>query len=180
MLNQNTPNIPWQQLTTPYGRGTAIPQLIEQEQYQQLAELIEHQGTLWQVTPWVLLILLKNLASKNTEDISLEEIELYLAVAQVITEDYLDSAHTVQTMQELLDVKYLWAEDEEDDELEWEEETPKGYEQQAFLGYYYFSHLLLQEALPIFTAINARNKEAAEDLDELLTLLKQHGTQSDK
>ncbi|AVK82315.1 hypothetical protein C3943_01545 [Lysinibacillus sp. B2A1] len=180
MLNQHIPNIPWQQLTTPYGRGTAIPQLIEQEQYQQLAELIEHQGTLWQVTPWVLLILLKKLARKNTEDISLQEIELYLAVAQAITEDYLDSAHTVQTMQELLDVKYLWTEDEEDDELEWEEETPRGYEQQASLGYYYFSHLLLQEALPIFTAINAHNKEAAEDLDELLTLLKQHRTQSDK
>lgn len=180
MLNQHIPNIPWQQLTTPYGRGTAIPQLIEQEQYQQLAELIEHQGTLWQVTPWVLLILLKKLASKNTVDISLQEIELYLAVAQAITEEYLDSAHTVQTMQELLDVKYLWTADEEDDELEWEEETPRGYEQQAFLGYYYFSHLLLQEALPIFTAINAHNKEAAEDLDELLTLLKQHRTQSDK
>lgn len=180
MLNQHIPNIPWQQLTTPFGRGAAIPQLIEQEQYQQLAELIEHQGTLWQVTPWVLLILLKKLASKNTEDISLQEIELYLAVAQAITEEYLDSAHTVQTMQELLDVKYLWTEDEEDDELEWEEETPRGYEQQAFLGYYYFSHLLLQEALPIFTAINAHNKEAAEDLDELLTLLKQHRTQSDK
>lgn len=180
MLNQHIPNIPWQQLTTPYGRGTAIPQLIEQEQYQQLAELIEHQGTLWQVTPWVLLILLKKLASKNTEDISLQVIELYLAVAQAITEEYLDSAHTVQTMQELLDVKYLWTADEEDDELEWEEETPRGYEQQAFLGYYYFSHLLLQEALPIFTAINAHNKEAAEDLDELLTLLKQHRTQSDK
>lgn len=180
MLNQHIPNIPWKQLTTPFGRGAAIPQLIEQEQYQQLAELIEHQGTLWQVTPWVLLILLKKLASKNTEDISLQEIELYLAVAQAITEDYLDSAHTVQTMQELLDVKYLWTEDEEDDELEWEEETPRGYEQQAFLGYYYFSHLLLQEALPIFTAINAHNKEAAEDLDELLTLLKQHRTQSDK
>jgi len=71
MLNQRIPNIPWQQLTTPYGRGTAIPQLIEQEQYQKLAELIEHQGTLWQVTPWVLLILLKKLANKNMEDVSL-------------------------------------------------------------------------------------------------------------
>jgi len=95
-------------------------------------------------------------------------------VAQVITEDYLDPVHTVQTMQELLDAKYLWIEDEEDDELGWEEETPKGYEQQAFLGHYYFSHLLLQEALPIFTAINAHNKEAAKDLDELITILKQH------
>ncbi|MEK5484771.1 MULTISPECIES: hypothetical protein [Lysinibacillus] len=48
MLNEQIPSIPWLQLTTPYGRGTAIPQLIEQEQYIELAELVEHQGTLWQ------------------------------------------------------------------------------------------------------------------------------------
>lgn len=172
MLNQHIPSIPWQQLTTPYGRGTAIPHLIEQEQYQQLAELIEHQGTLWQVTPWVLLILLKKLASKNVEDVSFQEIELYLAVAHAITEDYQDSTNSVPTMQVLLDSKYLWAENEEDDELEWEEETPRGYEQQAFLGYYYFSFLLLQEAIPIFTAIMAHTKSTTEDLAELLALLK--------
>lgn len=71
MLEQQIPDIPWQQLTTPYGRGAAIPQLIEEENYRQLAELIEHQGTLWQVTPWVLLILLKKLGSQDKEDVSL-------------------------------------------------------------------------------------------------------------
>ncbi|WP_144788220.1 hypothetical protein [Lysinibacillus fusiformis] len=73
MLNQNISNIPWQQLTTPYGRGTDIPRLIEQE---------------------------------------------------------------------------------------------------AFLGYYYFSFLLLQEATPVFTAIKARTKSTTEELAELLALLK--------
>ncbi|WP_338652275.1 hypothetical protein [Lysinibacillus sp. Y5S-8] len=68
MLNEQISSIPWLQLTTPYGRGTAIPQLIEQEQYTELAELVEHQGTLWQVTPWVLLVLLKKLASKDTKE----------------------------------------------------------------------------------------------------------------
>ncbi|WP_155592631.1 hypothetical protein [Lysinibacillus cavernae] len=173
MLNEQIPNIPWLQLTTPYGRGTAIPQLIEQEDYTELAELVEHQGTLWQVTPWVLLILLKKLASKNIEDVSVQEVELYLAVAHAISEDYLDPAYSVQTMQELLDVKYLWTDHEDDDELEWEEQTPKGYEQKPFTSYYYFSYLLLQEAVPIFTAVTAHNKETADCLDELLTLLQQ-------
>lgn len=173
MLDQQIPNIPWHQLTTPYGRGTAIPQLIEQKHYRQLAELIEHQGTLWQVTPWVLLILLKKLGIKDKEDVSLQEIELYLAAAQAITEDYLDPAQSVQTMQKLLDIKYLWTEKEEDDELEWERETPKGYEQPAFLSYYYFSHLLLQEAIPSFKTITVHNKEVVDRLAELLTLLEQ-------
>lgn len=172
MLNQNISNIPWQQLTTPYGRGTDIPRLIEQKQYQELTELIEHQGTLWQVTPWVVLILLKKLSSKNVEEVSLAEIELYLAVAHAITKDYQDSTHNVSTMQELLDKKYLWVENEEDDELEWEEDTPRGYEPEAFLGYYYFSFLLLQEAIPVFTAIKARTKSTAEEIEELLALLK--------
>ncbi|WP_342442242.1 hypothetical protein MHB40_01370 [Lysinibacillus sp. FSL K6-0057] len=173
MLDQQIPNIPWRQLTTPYGRGTTIPQLIEQEQYPQLAALIEHQGTLWQVTPWVLLLLLKKLASKNTEDISLQELQLYLAVAHAITKDYLDSVNTVETMQELLDTNYLWSENEDNDEQEWEEETPKGYGQQAFVGYYYFSYLLLQEAIPIFSAMTVHSNEAKECLAELLTLLQQ-------
>lgn len=173
MLNEQIPSIPWLQLTTPYGRGTAIPQLIEQEQYTELAELVEHQGTLWQVTPWALLVLLKKLASKNTGDVSVQEIELYLAVAHAISEDYLDPSYSVQTMQELLDVKYLWMDHEENDELEWEEETPKGYEQKAFVSYYYFSYILLQEAVPIFAAVIAHNKETADRLTELLTLLQQ-------
>ncbi|WP_341301319.1 hypothetical protein MHB44_01705 [Lysinibacillus sp. FSL H8-0500] len=173
MLNEQSPNIPWRQLTTAYGRGTAIPQLIEQEQYQQLAGLIEHQGTLWQVTPWTLLLLLKQLASKNAKDVTLQEIELYLAVAYAITKDSIDRVQTVPTMQELLDIQYLWSENEEEDELEWEEDTPKGYEQRAFLGYYYFSHLLLQEAIPIFMAITTDHKETADSLTELLALLSQ-------
>ncbi|MFK5708823.1 hypothetical protein [Lysinibacillus boronitolerans] len=173
MLDQQIPNIPWRQLTTPYGRGTAIPQLIEQEQYTQLADLIEHQGTLWQVTPWVLLILLKKLKSKKIEDVSLQELQLYLAVAHAITKDYLNPTNTVENMQELLKVNYLWREHEDNDEQEWEEETPKGYEQQAFIGYYYYSYKLLQEAVPIFSAITARNNEESDYLAELLTLLQQ-------
>ncbi|MEK5230438.1 hypothetical protein MHB42_01560 [Lysinibacillus sp. FSL K6-0232] len=175
MLNEHIPNIPWQQLTTAYGRGTTIPQLIEQEQYQQLATLIEHQGTLWQATPWTLLIPLKRLTGKNKEDVTLQEIELYLSVASVITKDSLNPANTVSTMQELLNTQYLWS--EEDDELEWDKDLPKGYEQQAFLGYYYFSYLLLQEATPIFTAIaTTDNREVADSLAELLALLKQQSS----
>ncbi|UZM99755.1 hypothetical protein OL548_06795 [Lysinibacillus sp. MHQ-1] len=69
---------------------------------------------------------------KNVEEVSLAEIKLYLAVAHAITEDYQDSTHNVSTMQELLDTKYLWIENEDDDELEWEGDPPRGYEPEAF------------------------------------------------
>ncbi len=93
-------------------------------------------------------------------------------MAHAITEDYQDSTHNVSTMQELLDTKYLWIENEDDDELEWEGDPPRGYEPEAFLGYYYFSFLLLQEAIPVFTTIKAYIKSATEELSELLALLK--------
>ncbi|MDL1163074.1 hypothetical protein PAEVO_61750 [Paenibacillus sp. GM2FR] len=57
-LAQTVTSVPWQRLTTAYGRGTDIPRLLETGQYKELANLIEHQGTLWQTTPWALLMLL--------------------------------------------------------------------------------------------------------------------------
>ena len=51
-------DIPWKELTTPYGRGTDIPRLIENRNYKELNNLLEHQETLWQVTPWGVYFLL--------------------------------------------------------------------------------------------------------------------------
>lgn len=44
-------HIPWQRLTTAYGRGTELPALMAARAYEKIAPLIEHQSTLWQVTP---------------------------------------------------------------------------------------------------------------------------------
>ncbi|MBP1905812.1 hypothetical protein J2Z32_002460 [Paenibacillus turicensis] len=168
-------SIPWQRLTTAYGRGTEIPQLIADMKYRKISELIEHQGTLWQVTPWVLLVLLQELREKQPEQITADEINLYLVVAEVIPieELDLDSSTAVKTMDMLLDEKYLWPVDEEEDELEWEEEEAIGYDTQAFRSYYYFSYVLLQEALPVFKRILAEhgNDDIRSDIEELIGLL---------
>lgn len=171
ILGQMTTNVPWQRLTTAYGRGTDIPRLMETGQYEELANLIEHQGTLWQTTPWVLLVLLRELAKQTPQNVSSKEVELYLAVASAITVEYMDSQNTVETMNELVDEKYLWPENEEEDELLWEEEEPQGYEQKAFFSYYYFSYLLLKDAVPVFTAIMNGNDQLAPAIRELLLLI---------
>lgn len=168
-------SIPWQRITTAYGRGTEIPQLIADKKYREISELIEHQGTLWQVTPWVLRVLLQELREKQPEQISADEVNLYLAVAEVIPieELSLDSSIAVKTMDLLLDEKYLWPVDEEEDELEWEEEEAIGYDIQAFRSYYYFSYVLLQEALPVFKRILAEHgdDDIRSDIEELIALL---------
>ncbi|NRR03902.1 hypothetical protein HP570_16915 [Brevibacillus sp. RS1.1] len=174
-LTHLTNNIPWQRLTTAYGRGTDIPQLIQTGQYEELANLIEHQSTLWQTTPWVLLILLQKLSKQKPEQVSLQEIQLYMAVASAINVDEMDLQNAVETMNELLDEKYLWPEDEEDDELWWEEEEPRGYEQEAFFSYYSFSYLLLKDAIPVFTAIMEENEKLAPAIQELLLMLQSEG-----
>ncbi|WGV60042.1 hypothetical protein QIH01_02565 [Brevibacillus brevis] len=174
-LTHLTNNIPWQRLTTAYGRGTDIPQLIQTGQYEELANLIEHQSTLWQTTPWVLLILLQKLSKQKPEQVSLQEIQLYTAVASAINADEMDSQHAVETMNELLDEKYLWSEDEEDDELWWEEEEPRGYEQEAFFSYFSYSYLLLKDAIPVFTAIMEENEKLAPAIQELLLMLQSEG-----
>jgi len=168
-------NIPWQQLTTAYGRGTDIPRLIETRQYKELAHLIEHQSTLWQTTPWALLLLLRELATRTPDEVTSEEIELYLAVASAITLNDLDSTKTMETMNELLDEKYLWPEDEEDDELLWEDEEAPGYGKEIFFSYYYYSYLLLRDASPVFVTIMNGNDALAPAIQELLLRLNPEG-----
>lgn len=171
ILTETTSDVPWQRLTTAYGRGTDIPRLMETGQYEELANLIEHQSTLWQTTPWALVTLLRELAKRKPEQVSSKELELYLAVASAINLEHMDSQNTVETMNALLDETYLWPEDEEEDELRWEEEEPPGYEQEAFFSYYYFSYLLLKDAIPVFTAIMNGDDRHAPAIRELLLLL---------
>lgn len=73
----------------------------------------------------------------------------------------------------LLDDKYLWPVDEEEDELEWEEEEAIGYDIEAFRSYYYFSYVLLQEALPTFKQVVTKhgNDDIRSDIEELIALL---------
>ncbi|WP_079914519.1 hypothetical protein [Paenibacillus sp. 32352] len=170
-LVRTVSSIPWHRLTTAYGRGTDIPQLLETRQYEELANLIEHQSTLWQTTPWVLLMLLQELVKQEPEKVSPEEIELYLAVASAITVDHMSSQDTVETMNELLDETYLWPENDEEDELSWEEEEPPGYEKKPFFSYYYFSYVLLKDAAPVFIAIMNSNDQLAPAIRELLRML---------
>ncbi|WP_042476827.1 hypothetical protein [Bacillus ndiopicus] len=159
--------IPWHRLTTAYGRGTEIPELIKAEKYNELSQLIEHQGTLWQVTPWALQQLLHTLPNRKITE---EELQLYIAAASAFTWEKLAS-NPVSHMDELLQEKWLWSEDDEEDEEEWEEEEPRGYEQSAFISYYVYSEYQIREAIPIFQNIAQKRKDLVQSLTELFDLL---------
>ncbi|MGA3598935.1 hypothetical protein [Lysinibacillus agricola] len=162
--------LPWHRLTTAYGRGTKIPELIKMEQFDKLAQLIEHQGTLWQVTPWVIQQLLHTLPNRSVESVKKEEIQLYIAVASAFTWEELTS-NPVQHMDELLQEKWLWSVVEEEDEEEWEEQEPRGYEECAFISYYVYSEYQMRAAVPLFQNIANMRKDLAPSITELIELL---------
>ncbi|SFR17865.1 MULTISPECIES: hypothetical protein [unclassified Paenibacillus] len=178
MNNLLIADVPWHRLTTPYGRGTELPQLIPNGEYAAIADLIEHQGTLWQVTPWVLLFLLRNMHTRNSDDITLSELELYHAVVGALDMENAqeDSQKSVESLTMLLDEKYLWPADSdpEEDELEWEEEEARGYDPVAFWSYYDYSYRLLKKALPDFESLlqHHADSEIAEALSELVQELR--------
>lgn len=169
-------DVPWHRLTTPYGRGTELPQLISGGKYDDIANLIEHQGTLWQVTPWALLFLLRNMHARRPDDITLDELECYHAVigALDIQNAQADSQKSVESLTMLLDEKYLWPEDTdpEEDELEWEEEEARGYDPVAFWSYYDYSYRLLKRALPDFEGMLQHSSDA-DISDSLMELVQE-------
>lgn len=113
--NTKIADIPWQRLTTPYGRGSDLPRFMANRQYDEIAGLIEHQGTLWQVTPWVLSFLLRELKRKQPKEVALAELQLYSAVADSLIGRNLDSIPHVQRPELLLDESYLWPSNDEED-----------------------------------------------------------------
>jgi hypothetical protein len=161
-------DIPWTRITTPYGRATEVPQMLAKNNYARLTNLVEHQSTLWQVTPWVLLFLLKELPVQAPDEVSADEIDLYAAVIEALSahEQLEDTEQTLDKMPLLLEKAYLWDTDDQDDELEWENEQPRGYDSETFFNYYAYSYLLLKQALPTFITISRHTTDS--DMQETL------------
>ncbi|NGZ76718.1 hypothetical protein [Saccharibacillus alkalitolerans] len=147
-------DVPWSRLTTAYGRATEMPELIRRRRFREIANLIEHQGTLWQATPWTLLFLLRESAGRRPEELPEEERRLYAAVWEAVLlmdqsgeplPDYPSDPMTLLSEEEL-----LWPEDddEEADEERWMEEEPPGYDPSSFAAYFAYSRRLLTEAFP--------------------------------
>ncbi|WP_036709245.1 hypothetical protein [Paenibacillus pinihumi] len=170
-VNISVEHIPWQRLTASYARGGEIPGLLERRNYRELANLIEHQSTLWQATPWVIHVLLEQLRQRGAKNVEPDEIGLYLAVASALEGKPLDAGDQVDDPAQLLSESYLWPESDEEDEAAWEEEEPQGYDQASFFSYYYYSYLWLRQARPLLAAIRDNQPEHAESVSRLLKLL---------
>ena len=147
-------DIPWGRLTTPYGKAAELPELIRERRCREIAHLIEHQGTLWQVTPWALLFLLRESAGRRLDELPEDERLAYDSVwgaIRHVEESGREIPEYPADPLELLREELLWTEetgdeDEEEDESEWLEEEMRGYDPASFAAYYVYSRMLLEES----------------------------------
>ena len=152
-------DVPWQRLTTTYGRATAFPAyfaVLEEmrdaagvrEAFEELGYNVEHQDTLWHATPFA-SVFLARIFEKALCESAENPVAAYLSGQLLELFDCLLSCyHLGDTMEhaaplprfaDLLREEYLWSEayDEEADELRYGEENV--FPDDLFYSFYYYT-----------------------------------------
>lgn len=185
-------DIPWHRLTTTYGRATDFPAHLEvlwdmknvdaiDAAGEELAQNIEHQSTLWHVTPFAMVFLLR-IFKKALEERTQNEVahylveqlvDLFTVIAECIRDGLmLEHADPLPKFEDMLNEEYLWSEeyDEDEDILRYEEEEV--FPDDLFFSFYYYSLQVLLLCKPLLD----KNKERDAVLLDLLTEIKDYGT----
>ena len=178
--------VPWHHLTTPYGRGDELPKLLKdlsslknresvESSVRKISHLIEHQGTLWHVTPFATVFLARifkrALASASTDPVAHQAVnhigELFTVLLESIRDaQTLEHADPLPTFADLLTEDSLWPDDEEDDELRWEEEDV--FSDSMFYSFWFYTKEVLADALNGLGEVPQESAESISSLKELL------------
>ena len=157
--------VPWHRLTTPYGRGDELPKLLKdlsslknresvESSVRKISHLIEHQGTLWHVTPFATVFLARifrsALADASTNPVAHQVVdhigELFAVLLESVRDaQKLEHADPLPKFVDLLTEDSLWPDDEEDDELRWEEEEV--FSDSMFYSFWFYTKEVLTNAL---------------------------------
>ena len=140
-----------------------------------IAHLIEHQGTLWHVTPFATVFLARifkrALASASTDPVAHQAVnhigELFTVLLESIRDaQTLEHADPLPTFADLLTEDSLWPDDEEDDELRWEEEDV--FSDSMFYSFWFYTNEVLADALNGLGEVPQESAESISSLKELL------------
>lgn len=178
-------DIPWHRLTTTYGRATDFPTHLEvlwdmkdvdaiDAAGEELAQNIEHQSTLWHATPFALIFLLR-IFKKAVEEQGHNEVAQYLAeqlvelftvIAECIRDGLmLEHADQLSNFEDMLNEKYLWSEEYDEDEDIFRYEEEEVFPDDLFFSFYYYSLQVLLLCKPLLD----KNNKYEVTLLELLT-----------
>ena len=178
--------VPWHRLTTPYGRGDELPKLLKnlsslknresvESSVRKISHLIEHQGTLWHVTPFATVFLARifrsALADASTNPVAHQAVdhigELFAVLLESVRDaQKLEHADPLPKFVDLLTEDSLWPDDEEDDELRWEEEEVFSYS--MFYSFWFYTKEVLTNALNGLEEVPQEFTESISSLKGLL------------
>lgn len=177
--------IPWQRLTTAYGRASGFPKYFDvlskmkdletiNNAGEEIAINIEHQSTLWHSTPFALIFLgriFKQALDRRTQDniadyLVNELLELFIEVAEAIKgAEGLEHADQLPYFSDLLKEEYLWSEEYDEDADELRYESDEVFPDDLFYSFYYYSYQILLLYKPMLVGLDY---EGAKVLYELL------------
>ena len=178
--------VPWHRLTTPYGRGDELPKLLKdlsslknresvESSVRKISHLIEHQGTLWHVTPFATVFLARifrsALADASTNPVAHQAVdhigELFAVLLESVRDaQKLEHADPLPKFVDLLTEDSLWPVDEEDDELRWEEEEV--FSDSMFYSFWFYTKEVLTNALNGLEEVPQEFTESISSLKGLL------------
>lgn len=178
--------VPWHRLTTPYGRGDELPKLLKdlsslknresvESSVRKISHLIEHQGTLWHVTPFATVFLARifrsALADASTNPVAHQAVdhigELFAVLLESVRDaQKLEHADPLPRFVDLLTEDSLWPDDEEDDELRWEEEEV--FSDSMFYSFWFYTKEVLTNALNGLEEVPQEFTESISSLKGLL------------
>ena len=183
---QTLEGVPWHRLTTPYGRGDELPKLLKdlsslknresvESSVRKISHLIEHQGTLWHVTPFATVFLARifrsALADASTNPVAHQVVdhigELFAVLLESVRDaQKLEHADPLPKFVDLLTENSLWPDDEEDDELRWEEEEV--FSDSMFYSFWFYTKEVLTNALNGLEEVPQEFTESISSLKGLL------------
>lgn len=177
--------IPWQRLTTAYGRASGFPKYFDvlskmkdleaiNNAGEEIGINIEHQSTLWHSTPFALIFLgriFKQALDRRKQDniadyLANELLELFIGIAEAIKgAEGLEHADQLPYFSDLLKEDYLWSEEYDEDADELRYESDEVFPDDLFYSFYYYSHQVLLLYKPMLVGLDY---ERAKVLYELL------------
>ena len=183
-------DIPWIRLTTPYGRADEFERYLKdiqkkdlgiiKETMRQIENNVEHQSTLWAVSPVAMVFL-----TRTFKEIILEEepdacaqylaeklLSLFIVMAEAckMTDD-MEHEEPLPFFQDMLKEEYLWSQeyDEEEDEIRYEEGA---FPDDLFYSFYYYSFEELKKLKPLLDKV--KNQQLKEKLSNGIAELKEY------
>lgn len=182
--NLKITEVPWSRLGTPYGSGENFPEYFEilenieikaEKQIkwgiEQISSEIEHQGTLWPVTPFAMIFLMR-IFKEAVSKMRNNKLFCYLAnellnIFAIIAESYditkeMGDSKPLYHFSDMLKEEYLWPENCDEDEMDYD------FPDDLFYSFYYYSYQILLKERDFFEGLRNFNLESIDDILEVL------------